>query len=637
MKLYLISLLVFSFSLFSEPVEVSDLKNETLNILPFLENNYNLVNEQDLLKVIHSDEKNWEISRSPVAYVYPGGGTHLWTRFSLKNSGSTEVPIFISIKEFALDKIICYVVHENENMERFQGGSSLPLKYKPIHMIDSLFPVHLSPNESIKIYLDIQSDLIAFTQIEIFSISSLLDYFLKNYVLTGIFYGIIIFMSIFSFSIFYYLRDYSYLYYFGVMFFDGIYQLSQSSLTTYFVYPENPEINTSIWYFAFVMSLFFATLFARDFLNLKFYHTKLHRTLGIMSLVIFLFLPLPSLINENIMYIALTVGFLYILGFYISSFYVYRKGFQPAKYFILGWSFLLLGKIFSIIPIENYYYSEYSSALGSSLQMLFVALAILSKMNRLQIEKDEMSNEITGIKKELNLAEKMQLSLLPEGVPKLKGCDLAAYYLPMKQIGGDYYDFYVKDPQSFTCFVADVSGHGPAAALVASMLKVAFKASHSYYHRPEAALRKMNTSLLGNLGKKFVTAVYAHFSLRSNILTYCSAGHPAIMVHKRNEDKVIYLECKGQFIGWFENIKLKEHQYKFASGDRIIIYTDGVIEAFNEKHEMFDYDNFEIAVKSNASMNAEGLNYFIAYRVKEWIGFAKEFDDDITILVIDIP
>jgi sigma-B regulation protein RsbU (phosphoserine phosphatase) len=146
----------------------------------------------------------------------------------------------------------------------------------------------------------------------------------------------------------------------------------------------------------------------------------------------------------------------------------------------------------------------------------------------------------------------------------------------------------------------------------------------------------MNRSLLGNLGKKFVTAVYAHIDLREKTLTYSSAGHPAILVQRRSEQRIIYLEPKGQFLGWFEDIKLREYTFSIEIGDRILIYTDGLIEAFNDKHVMFDYDHLEEALMKNTSLSAEGLTYFLGYHIKEWVGFTRDFEDDITLVTVDI-
>jgi two-component system, sensor histidine kinase LadS len=624
-------------SLTSQTVESFGNERSPINITPFATINPNASNEQDLFKILKSNPNDWISIVTKKHIIYEKIGTHLWLNVKIKNSGEENTTFFLLMNEFSIEKIHCYIIKKNENIETFYSGSNLPLIQKPLYMIGSIFPIEIKQGEEVSIYIDIKSNILAVTQLELYNLNSLLDYFLKNYFIYGLYYGILFFTSIFSIAIFISLKDKSYLFYFGVILFDGLVQFTNNSLSIYFLYPDNPSINMFVWYFSYVISLSFATLFTRDFLNLPTYNVKFSKLLTSMSYFLILFIPLPYLINQNLIYLSFIVGFLYIFGLYIASYFVYSKGFTPAKYFILAWTFLILGKVISVLPFEDYNITEYSAAIGSSLEMILVTIAILSKMNTLQIEKDLMSDEITGIKKELNLAQKIQLSLLPEQLPKIKDCDIAAYYLPMKEIGGDYYDFYVKDNQSFTCIVADVSGHGPAAALIASMMKVAFNSTVNYYYRPETALRKMNQSLVGNLGKKFVTAIYAHINLRTHQLTYCSAGHPAILIHKRNENKIQHLECKGQFLGWFENIKLKEHHYRIDPGDRIIIYTDGIIEAFNEKHEMFDYTNLEIAILENGTMNADGLNHFLAYRVKEWVGFKNYFEDDITIVVIDIP
>ncbi|MCX7997647.1 MAG: serine/threonine-protein phosphatase, partial [Leptospiraceae bacterium] len=120
------------------------------------------------------------------------------------------------------------------------------------------------------------------------------------------------------------------------------------------------------------------------------------------------------------------------------------------------------------------------------------------------------------------------------------------------------------------------------------------------------------------------------------ILKYSSAGHSPIIIHRRSEEKFIYLESKGQLLAYFQDVKLKEYTVPLYTGDRVIIYTDGIIEAFNKNQEMFDYPELEKALKAQENFTAEELCYYLIYRIKEWIGFERGFQDDITVIVIDI-
>ncbi len=630
-----IFLLIGWIGLYSSP-QIFLKTQDTINIVPDMEVSEKFQDTNDIQILINSKDQDWEkVDRSDMV-LYKEPGSYFWIRFDVFNDTEIDREVYIRLKEFVLDTVTCYIIYNNKEMLTFQSGIREPLSKKEIKSVDSIFPMEIRKNEKVSVYISLKADIFTAFYVNLYNTNGIFDHLIKHNFFIGIFFGCVIFMGVLCISILFYIKDTTYLYYLFFLISDAIFQFSRVLLGIYFIYPEHPNWNISIWYSSHVISFMFATLFFRHFLNLNMYNTKLDKISHYMAYIILLFLPLPYIFNENTFYIALAVGFLYTITVFIASIHVYGKGFKPAKYFILAWGFLIIGVMASSIATKNNFIREYASMIGSILQMIFIVFAILSKTKRIQKEKDQISLEISGIRRELDMAKKIQLSLLPERPPKIKGCDIGTYYLPMKEIGGDFYDFYVKDEKSFSCLVADVSGHGAAAALIASMLKVSFSSTADLYNQPREALLKMNRSLLGNLGKKFVTAVYAHIDLKEKTLTYSSAGHPAILVQRRSEQRIIYLEPKGQFLGWFDDIKLREYTFSIEIGDRILIYTDGLIEAFNDKHVMFDYDHLEEALMKNTSLSAEGLTYFLGYHIKEWVGFTRDFEDDITLVTVDI-
>lgn len=558
----------------------------------------------------------------------------VWLRFSLVNNFPTQLYI-LRLRDYMIDSINCFVVHENEIIKEMRGGNNVPLDEKATPLFDSIFPIYMKSGEKAFVFIEIYSSYTTYTFINVYSTSGFFNYLIKNNFAFGGYFGFITFMALFSFAIFIYLKDISYLYYFIFLVFYGLFQLSQNSYTAYFFYPKYPELNSYIAYILLILSFFSAGLFARLFLNLSQFNQTLDKIVFRSSFALLLFIPLPYLISWNVIYLLVTLGLLFILLIYPAAIYVHLQDFRPAKYFILAWGFLITGILVSIFSYRYEYLSEYASLAGSTLESIFIALAILSKANQTQIEKETIENKVSDYEKELKLAYEIQLSLLPKHPPKIAGVDIYAFFLPMVGVGGDYYDFHIKD-KSFVCFVADVSGHGPAAALIASMVKMCFKETLPMMDKPEQALKKINSRLYGNLGKQFVTGMYAYFDVKHKILKYSSAGHSPIIIHRRSEEKFIYLESKGQLLAYFQDVKLKEYTVPLYTGDRIILYTDGIIEAFNKNQEMFDYPELEKALKAHENFTAEELCYYLIYRIKEWIGFERGFQDDITVIVIDI-
>ena len=132
---------------------------------------------------------------------------------------------------------------------------------------------------------------------------------------------------------------------------------------------------------------------------------------------------------------------------------------------------------------------------------------------------------LLAINKELEIARRIQFSILPQSVPALTGLDIAARYLPMSAVAGDFYDFLFIDEKRIGILIADVTGHGIPAALIASMLKVAFATQAHHANDPACVLTGLNRALCGKFEEHFVTAAYLFIDLENYLLRYSAAGH----------------------------------------------------------------------------------------------------------------
>jgi sigma-B regulation protein RsbU (phosphoserine phosphatase) len=122
--------------------------------------------------------------------------------------------------------------------------------------------------------------------------------------------------------------------------------------------------------------------------------------------------------------------------------------------------------------------------------------------------REQLATQLHTIQKELETARQIQLSILPSAIPKLAGLDIAARYVPMSSVAGDFYDFVVVDEKHVGILVADVSGHGMPAALIASMLKIALAAQVAHAADPAQVLLGLNQALCGKFEYHFITAAY---------------------------------------------------------------------------------------------------------------------------------
>src|SRR6516225_756295 len=137
-----------------------------------------------------------------------------------------------------------------------------------------------------------------------------------------------------------------------------------------------------------------------------------------------------------------------------------------------------------------------------------------------------LAEQLLALNTALEMARQIQLSILPHTLPKLSRLDIAARFLPMTSVAGDFYDFIRVDDEHLGILIADVSGHGLPSALIASMLQVALTAQAAYAAEPAKVLSGLNSALCGKFTQNFVTAAYVYVDLEQNLIRYAGAGHP---------------------------------------------------------------------------------------------------------------
>ncbi len=242
-----------------------------------------------------------------------------------------------------------------------------------------------------------------------------------------------------------------------------------------------------------------------------------------------------------------------------------------------------------------------------------------------------------ALRHELDVAKKIQTSILPKSIPSIENLEIAVNYYPMAQVGGDYYDFHVFDKNKIGIFIADVSGHGIPAASIASMLKIAFSIQFAFADDPARLLSRINKSMLNNVGMNFITASYIYLDLENNLMTHAKAGHPPLYIHSAESDDVRELNQKGKLLGLFPEIHTENIELPIQKGDRIVLYTDGIIEARNSNDEMFGDELFVGYIRKHSKMKPGDFAKLVMNDVKSWIGNStSNHNDDVTLMIIDI-
>ena len=241
---------------------------------------------------------------------------------------------------------------------------------------------------------------------------------------------------------------------------------------------------------------------------------------------------------------------------------------------------------------------------------------------------------LISIENELEVARQLQFSILPTSVPEMKNVRIAVTYRPMTAVAGDFYEFISVDQKGVGFLVADVTGHGVPAALIASMIKVATQSIVSCARDPREVLRGLNRLLFGQLRDQFVTAAYLWLDTDKGEALYSAAGHPPLL--RWREDKLERIESNGLLFGVLADPDYPVRGLSIQSGDRFLLYTDGVIEAENAHGDPFGEKQLEEVLRRNQSRPPSEVTDQLLSEIRRWQPAALEQQDDLTLMVIDV-
>ena len=249
---------------------------------------------------------------------------------------------------------------------------------------------------------------------------------------------------------------------------------------------------------------------------------------------------------------------------------------------------------------------------------------------------ETVARQLMAINSDLEMARQIQLAILPRETPKIQGLDIAARYIPMSSVAGDFYDFIVVDERHVGILIADVSGHGLPSALIASMLQSAFAAQSAHASDPARVLAGLNQVLSGKFQWHFVTAAYLFVNLEESTVNYAGAAHPPLLLWRKKSGSATEVLENGLLLGLFPDSTYSAITLPLEGGDRIVLFTDGIVEARNPSKEVFGMDRLKRFVEENHALSAERFGDALLDAVGHWSEQARGEgqSDDITLVAI---
>lgn len=240
---------------------------------------------------------------------------------------------------------------------------------------------------------------------------------------------------------------------------------------------------------------------------------------------------------------------------------------------------------------------------------------------------------------ELKIAQRVQKALLPVKLDHNEAFDICAYSHAADEVGGDYYDTFKLDAHRFVFIIGDVSGKGTSAAFHMAQMKGIFQSLIQLDLNPSEFMIKANAALSKCLEKNhFVTASIFVIDTISHTIQHARAGHIPTLFFDSQSRKSNYLEIKGLGLGILRNKKYENHveqnEYKYKSGDILVLFTDGIVEAKDDKSAQFGFERIKILVQENFLDKPKDLQTKLIDSLHRFVGGSGVIDDDYSLMVV---
>ena len=273
----------------------------------------------------------------------------------------------------------------------------------------------------------------------------------------------------------------------------------------------------------------------------------------------------------------------------------------------------------------------YSSDDRRLLDNLAAQAAPALRVGQLVREQEAEAVERERVEHELEVARLIQQNFLPKELPDLPGWDVAAFYRPAREVGGDFYDVIPLPDGRVAFVVGDVTDKGIPAALVMSATRSVLRASAQRLIEPGAVLERVNEHLCPDMPEKmFVTCLYGVLDVASGLLRFANAGHD--LPYVKTPDGVLELRARGMPLGLLPGMEYEEREIVLAPGDSVLLHSDGIVEAHDPQRGMFGFPRLKETVAASGA--GQALIDRVLADVAAFTGPDAEQEDDITMVTL---
>ena len=591
-------------------------------------------------------------------------GTH-WLRFALRNTSDRDRRVYCVLGFPLLQEVSVHTLRGTQRKEPIVMGGKWPAYLRPVHAAKTTWRIDLAPGETVFVLLelrhlsDISIDLNAIDD-DRYHAAHNLEVFPQ-----GAYYGIMLVMLLYNLFLFVSTRDRNYLLYCIYVALFAVWSANVSGYGPLLLYPELTFMTARGNLLALNTMNLALLVFSGSFLNLPKRSRLFLKLYWIPGIVYAIMIPgiflIPYRFALTIILVAtLTAGILVIA----SSLVLLVRGYRPARFFLLAFLTLLMGglsmALVTLRLVEGHPLLFHGVQIGSALEVLLLSFALGDRINLLrqkaQSMKDSFVTELEHrvesrtrelntalgelqerekqIQGELKLGRVVQSGILPATMADYGRLRTAVHYTTMGEVGGDFYDFVTDDSGATRFLLADVSGHGVPAALLTSMIKVAFHDAARDALGPAEILARLDHSFVKLVRASFYMTAVCGTIDPDGTLRYSVGGHPPPIQFVRESASIHTLPGRGKIIGLIEqDDKFEEERIRLAPGDRIAVFTDGMSETQGKDNEVFGRERIESIVRRTGTLPLPRSLQTITGELQT---FARAgLQDDVTLMLLE--
>ena len=565
-----------------------------------------------------------------------------WLRFKLRNGAAKEQQWLLEVDRPLLDAIELYIPRDDGSYIRKVAGRQFPFTAREVEHRNFVFHLPVGAEDRIY-YLRVESESAMFFLLTIWSAEAFISKDHNEQIALGIYIGIVVSMILYNAFIFISLKDRSYLYYvLYITSFGGFAITIKDGLAYEYLWPTSPWWGKQAQLFFMASSMLWALQFARSFLLTKVHVPWQDTVLSVFMWFAVVQMVMPFFVSyalsEILLYSVISVCIVFVIPVGITCL---RKGYSPARYFLIAWSGLFAGLIlyflmaFGVLP--STFVTYYSVQLGSALEVILLSLGLADRVNLLQEQERKQRQLVVELERELQIGHDMQMALMPKENPQVAGLDISGRCIPATHVGGDFFQYFNRNGK-LSLALADVTGHAMEAAIPVVMFSGILKSQVEIGGSVEEMFDRLNRSLHGTLDNRtFVCFAMGEFDPLTNLLRLANCGCPYPYHYQAATREIAELQVVAYPLGVRAETAYAAIETRLDTGDYVVFCSDGIIEAGNADEDIFGFEQTAETIRTGC---AEGLSAEVL--IDRLIGAVQDFagdtpqGDDMTCVVLRV-